>query len=53
MLGIAIHPGDGEDAEALIRSADIAMYRAKSEGRDKCYFFQDELNVGARESIRV
>ena len=53
-IGIAIYPGDGEDADALIRSADTAMYRAKSEGRDKCCFFRDELNVVARErEIRV
>jgi diguanylate cyclase (GGDEF)-like protein len=53
-IGIAIYPGDGKDAEALIRGADTAMYRAKSEGRDKCYFFRDELNVVARkQGIRV
>jgi diguanylate cyclase (GGDEF)-like protein len=53
-IGIAIYPGDGDDADALIRSADTAMYRAKSEGRDKCSFFRDELNVVAREQeIRV
>lgn len=53
-IGIAIYPGDGEDAAAMIRSADTAMYRAKSEGRDKCCSFRDELNVVAREQeIRV
>jgi diguanylate cyclase (GGDEF)-like protein len=53
-IGIAIYPGDGKDAEALIRSADTAMYRAKSEGRGTSYFFRNELNVVAREQgIRV
>jgi diguanylate cyclase (GGDEF)-like protein len=32
-LGIAFYPGDGETPTALLKSADMAMYRAKSEGR--------------------
>jgi diguanylate cyclase (GGDEF)-like protein/PAS domain S-box-containing protein len=33
-VGIAIFPEDGEDAEALLKNADRAMYRAKELGRD-------------------
>ena len=48
-IGISVYPGNGDDAETMIRSADIAMYRAKSEGRGKCCFFRDEWNAGARD----
>jgi diguanylate cyclase (GGDEF)-like protein/PAS domain S-box-containing protein len=33
-IGIAIFPDDGEDAEAVLKNADRAMYRAKEVGRD-------------------
>jgi diguanylate cyclase (GGDEF)-like protein/PAS domain S-box-containing protein len=33
-LGVALYPGDGEDGEALMKSADAAMYRAKELGRN-------------------
>jgi diguanylate cyclase (GGDEF)-like protein len=37
-IGISIFPRHGEDREALVKNADIAMYRAKQEGRDNYQF---------------
>lgn len=34
-VGIAIFPDDGHDAEALLRSADLALYRAKTNGKNR------------------
>ncbi|MET3107513.1 diguanylate cyclase (GGDEF)-like protein/PAS domain S-box-containing protein [Oxalobacteraceae bacterium GrIS 2.11] len=38
-IGIAKYPGDGSDAESLIKHADIAMYRAKEVGRNTFQFY--------------
>lgn len=34
-LGVAVYPENAADAEALLRAADTALYRAKNEGRDR------------------
>lgn len=43
-IGISFYPRDGQDAETLIRNADIAMYRAKELGRNNIQYFTEELN---------
>jgi diguanylate cyclase (GGDEF)-like protein len=43
-IGTAIGPGDGADADTLLRHADVALYRAKSEGRDRQAFYVDEMD---------
>lgn len=45
--GVTVSPTDGTDAEDLIRKADLAMYHAKSSGRNHFQFYMDEMNVKA------
>jgi Amt family ammonium transporter len=42
-IGVAVYPDGGDNAEALIRNADLALYRAKSAGRNNHQFFTPEL----------
>src|SRR5262245_17573977 len=44
-VGIALAPDDGSDADALIKNADLALSRAKSEGRGIYRFFEAEMDA--------
>ena len=46
-IGIASYPADGSTAEALLKSADTAMYRAKAGGRAQVVFFEERMNAEA------
>jgi predicted signal transduction protein with EAL and GGDEF domain len=43
-IGIAMFPHNGETVQSLIKSADIAMYHVKSNGKDGHQFFNEEMN---------
>ena len=42
-VGIAIFPENGKTSEVLFKHADIAMYRAKNNGRNQICFFEEEM----------
>jgi diguanylate cyclase (GGDEF)-like protein/PAS domain S-box-containing protein len=50
-IGIAIFPGDGEDAGTLMKHADAAMYHAKEQGRNNLQYFTAALNAAASERL--
>jgi diguanylate cyclase (GGDEF)-like protein/PAS domain S-box-containing protein len=44
-VGVALTPADGNDPERLLKSADLAMYKAKADGRGCIRFFQPEMDA--------
>jgi diguanylate cyclase (GGDEF)-like protein len=52
-MGIAMYPNDGESAEELLKNADTAMYRAKSQGSDLFQLYTPEMNAHAAEQLAL
>lgn len=52
-VGIAIYPDDGTDFDKLYQSADVAMYRAKKEGRNCFRFFTREMQVRSARRLQI
>jgi diguanylate cyclase (GGDEF)-like protein/PAS domain S-box-containing protein len=54
-IGIALAPNDGDATDALLRNADMALYRAKAEGRGTSHFFEAEMDrrIQARRVLEL
>lgn len=52
-IGIACYPRDADTPATLLQNADIAMYRAKDEGRSRAAFYSPEHNQNALERARI
>jgi diguanylate cyclase (GGDEF)-like protein/PAS domain S-box-containing protein len=52
-MGASLFPQDGDDAETLMKKADLAMYRAKDMGRNTFQFYQPEMNVSAGARLNL
>jgi two-component system CheB/CheR fusion protein len=48
-MGVAVAPEDGDDPDALLHSADTAMYAAKQAGHDRRVYFRADLNHAAEK----
>lgn len=52
-IGVAVYPQHGHDAETLMRHADQAMYRVKTQGRNAWGTFTAELDRSGAEALRL
>ena len=52
-VGIAAYPQDGGDADALLKSADTAMYSAKNSGRNNYRFYLAEMHTNASQRLQI
>jgi diguanylate cyclase (GGDEF)-like protein/PAS domain S-box-containing protein len=52
-IGICVWPTDGEDPGTLIRNADIAMYRAKAQGRNRFEFYASDFSTHAARRLQL
>jgi diguanylate cyclase (GGDEF)-like protein/PAS domain S-box-containing protein len=54
-IGIAVAPNDGEDPDQLLKNADMALYRAKNDGRGTYRFFEPEMDarLQARRALEL
>ena len=48
-IGISVHPADGQDAQVLMRAADIAMYEAKSQGKSQYRHYDEKFAQKIRD----
>ncbi len=52
-IGVSIYPDDGDTSVQLLRNADLAMYRAKSAGRNRFEYYKPEMNVKAVQRLQL
>jgi diguanylate cyclase (GGDEF)-like protein len=52
-IGISSYPVDAQDTRSLMKYADIAMYRAKEQGRNTFQFYSDQINVHSVERLTL
>jgi diguanylate cyclase (GGDEF)-like protein/PAS domain S-box-containing protein len=52
-IGIALAPVNGNNSERLLKSADLALYRAKAEGRNCIRFFKPEMDTEMQARCRL
>lgn len=50
-IGLALYPEHGTDAVTLMRHADLAMYQAKSDGRNRIQIYSERMNAPSAEAL--
>ncbi len=52
-VGVSVFPQDGDSPQQLLEMADAAMYQAKQSGRNRCQFFNQEIEAQLQERARI
>ena len=52
-IGISIYPRDGEDEQALMKNADMAMYVAKEEGKNNYQFYSKDIQSKSNKRFSI
>jgi diguanylate cyclase (GGDEF)-like protein len=52
-VGIAVGPSDGHNADTLMKSADLALYRAKADGRGAYHFFEKGMDAALQQRLAL
>ncbi|TMH89409.1 MAG: EAL domain-containing protein [Betaproteobacteria bacterium] len=52
-IGICTYPSEGHDEQSLMKNADIAMYRAKEDGKNNYKFYSEEINIHTFERLAL
>lgn len=52
-VGVALYPDDGLDIESLLKHADIAMYRAKEDGKGRFHFYDPSMTARAMSKMNA
>ncbi|MGO8907750.1 MAG: putative bifunctional diguanylate cyclase/phosphodiesterase [Bradyrhizobium sp.] len=52
-IGVALAPADGDTPERLLKSADLAVYKGKAEGRNCVRFFLPEMDAELQDRIEL
>ncbi|GAB0056423.1 hypothetical protein SIID45300_00730 [Candidatus Magnetaquicoccaceae bacterium FCR-1] len=52
-VGVTVYPDDANDLDSLLKNADTAMYRAKSDGRNAYRFYTPDMHAEAEERVAL
>jgi len=52
-IGISLYPNDGADLASLLKNADIAIYRAKEQGKNNYVFYSEDMNDHLAKRIAI
>jgi len=52
-IGISLYPNDSRDIDTLLKNADVAMYRAKENGKNDYQFFTEKVDIHEHEHLTI